>query len=428
MRKGELVGKRVLLGPSPLQTITRLAIVGAALLLLGASAGDRLLPTILPARGFEPNEVERDLKPPEGKAAEFRAKVLASARVWSQPSEPPSRVDLGKTGDFAGRPLPEEAICKFHPKKKLGGHTPKFDCVFEGGEILRVKYNDPEVHAEVAASRLANALGFASDQNHYLRTVRCFGCPEDPAALLACVYAEAEVDRARCSGDVKRLPDGRIAYKANYEKFVDFHNVAVERRRPGKTVETRDDEGWSFRELDEAQGSGKGSTRAERDALRLLAVFLEHWDHGPSNQRLLCVPGEAAGEGEASCTASVAYIHDLGATFGRGGRGLHGKKADLEAWQSSPIWKDAASCRVAIPVPLLHSKGFDEATISEPGRRLLADGLTQLSDDAIRGLFAGAGFAESGKEGSPNRQLDRWVNVFKAKVREIAARPPCPTS
>lgn len=417
MRKGGFVRSRVLLRLSPLQTIARLAIASVALLPLGAAAGDRSLPTRLPAQGFEPHEQKRELKLPDGKAAEIRGKALAIARVY-----------VGNTGDVPGRPIPEEAICKFYPKKKLGGHTPKFDCIFEGGEVLRVKYDDRESHAEVAATRLASALGFAADQMHYVKTLRCFGCPPDPAPLLACLFAETELDRKNCPGDVERKTDGRASFKVDYEKFVDFHNVAVERRRPGKTVETHDDEGWSFRELDEAQASGRGSTRAERDALRLLAVFLQHWDHGPSNQRLLCLPEEPPKTDEEVCPMSVAYIHDLGGTFGRGRGEMHGKKRDVEAWVSVPIWKDAAACRVSIPVPLLHSKGFDEATISEAGRRLLADGLTQLSDSAIRDLFAGAGFAEVGKPGEANRDLDRWVSVFKAKVREIAERPPCPTS
>src|SRR5262245_30663808 len=53
VRKGELVRKPVLLRLSPLQTIARLAIAGAALLLLGA-AKEGGLPARLPARGFEP--------------------------------------------------------------------------------------------------------------------------------------------------------------------------------------------------------------------------------------------------------------------------------------------------------------------------------------------------------------------------------------
>ena len=61
-----------------------------------------------------------------------------------------------------------------------------------------------------------------------LKTLRCFGCRLDP-------------DTAE-----KNLP-------VDTRAFVDFHNVAVERRLPGKAIKGKDAEGWGWEELEKAQ-------------------------------------------------------------------------------------------------------------------------------------------------------------------------------
>ena len=74
--------------------------------------------------------------------------------------------------DFFGQA--EELICKFRPGR-TSGSTPKFECVFEGGEVLKVKYGrNPEIHTEVAATRLLRALGAGADRMYLV----------EPAALL----------------------------------------------------------------------------------------------------------------------------------------------------------------------------------------------------------------------------------------------------
>ena len=45
--------------------------------------------------------------------------------------------------------------------RTMGGTTPKFDCERPGNDVIRVKYGrgNPELHAEIAATRLLSALG-----------------------------------------------------------------------------------------------------------------------------------------------------------------------------------------------------------------------------------------------------------------------------
>ncbi len=69
----------------------------------------------------------------------------------------------------------------------------------------------------------------------------------------------------------------------------DFEWVAVERKHYGRPIETQDVEGWAFFELDLIDQKKGGAPRAHVDALRLLSVFLAHWDNKSENQRLVCL-------------------------------------------------------------------------------------------------------------------------------------------
>ena len=64
--------------------------------------------------------------------------------------------------------------------------------------------------------------------------------------------------------------------------------MSVERNFDGEAIEVGFERGWAFYELDKIDASRGGATRAEVDALRLMAIFLHHWDNKSSNQRLTC--------------------------------------------------------------------------------------------------------------------------------------------
>jgi hypothetical protein len=89
--------------------------------------------------------------------------------------------------------------------------------------------------------------------------------------------------------------------------------AAVERHFGGLPIEAGAREGWAWFELDPIDPS-RGAGRAERDALRLAAILLAHWDNKAANQRLVCLA--PAPSGPAPCPLPFALINDLGATFG----------------------------------------------------------------------------------------------------------------
>lgn len=367
----------------------------ACLSAVGASAAADL-PAQLPAQGYDERPVRKQLETPEERAKDVWNDALARALVWAEPAVPLESAVLGANRE----PFADPAVCRFRPAEPSGA-TPKFDCVFEGGERLKVKYGkNPEIHSEAAATRLLSALGFGADRIFLVRTLRCFGCPDDPGG----VKPGAAVDVTR---------------------YTDFTIVSVERRLPGLAI---GDDGWKWDDLDKAQAFGRGAPREHRDALRLMAVLLNNWDNRGENQRLTCLPeGYPPGPG-GHCGKAVAYMHDVGGTFGRvGGDSKDERKLDLAGWSAVPVWKDRATCTVGIKSPRLHGASFGEAQISESGRRFLADRLTALSPQQVTDLFEGAWVAEYAEASPESRDVAGWVAAFQSKVRQIAEGAPCPT-
>ena len=370
---------------------------------MAAGAADTL-PTVMPG-SLVARPADRDLDTPKERADEVRKDALARATVCAPPAVPPSAAELGRNPG----PFPDPAVCRFQPSEPSGA-TPKFDCVFEGGEVLKVKYGkNPEIHSEAVATRLLAALGFGADQIYLVKTLRCFGCPVDPYS-----YTKTTVVDTRA--------------------FMDFHNVAIERRLPGKAIEGKDKKGWGWEELDEAQATGRGASRAERDALRLMAVLLNNWDNRPDNQRLLCLPEGYPAEPSGHCGKALAYMHDVGGTLGKvqgtlkrvRGKGSEERKLDVEAWRQVPVWKDRATCTVSIKSPRLHGASFGETTITEAGRRLLADRLAQLSPAQMEALFAGALVSEFDGAKPASTNASRWAAALQEKARQVTEGAPCP--
>jgi hypothetical protein len=283
--------------------------------------------------------------------------------------------------DRAWPPLDE---CHYLPDVP-SGTTPKFDCVFAGGETLKVKYGgDPELYAEVAASRLLTALGYGADDMRFVERIRCYGCPRMPF-LTEVISASMPVL------GLDRWPRDR--------RYTDFTWVTVERRPPLRAVETADQEGWAFWELPRID-----APVAELDAMRLLAVFLAHWDNKAENQRLVCLDDE--------CRETVAMLHDVGATFGP-------YKVNLSGWSDRPIWADRRRCFVSMKALPWAGATFPDAEISEAGRALFASRLDTISDDHIRQIFRDARFPQFHAGTDDDRDLDAWVAAFRSRADQI---------
>jgi hypothetical protein len=360
----------------------------APLALAAALAGcrERAQP---PAGDFTPRKTDHELAVEPSEREAVRADALRRAKVWRAPEVPIPRADLSRNADQPGAFSATDVVaCRFLLKSS-DGRSPKFQCVLDGGEVVKVKYgrNNPETFGEVAATRLAAALGFGADRVDVVAGVRCRGCPAFPYPKFG-IFDALRADESRA---------------------VDFELAVIERRRPGLEI----DGGWSWGELRAIDAEAGGAAPAEVDALRLLAVFLAHWDGKPENQRLTC-----AEDSEERCESPLAYVQDLGQTFGP-------KSIDLDGWSRTPVWQDAAACRVSLKDMPWEGSTFEDVAISESGRALLAGLLRQLDERQVKGLFAGARFTQFFRN-PRTADEDAWTRAFLGRVAQIADRAPCP--
>jgi hypothetical protein len=204
----------------------------------------------------------------------------------------------------------------------------------------------------------------------------------------------------------------------DYGDYRDFEWVALERKFDARPIETEAVQGWSFHELEAIDHAKGGAPRAHVDALRLLAVFLAHWDNKSQNQRLVCLSEEWP-DG-TKCRAPFAMIQDLGGTFGP-------RKVDLEEWAQMEIFEDRARCVISMRQLPYDGATFAAVQIGEAGRRHLAGLLSQLTERQIADLFSAARFDRKRTMFTDVHPIDEWIRVFRAKVRAISDGPPCPS-
>jgi len=282
-------------------------------------------------------------------------------------------------------------------EKDLEGKSPKFLCRVGPRDEVMVKFGrtNGEVFGEVLATRLLWALGFGADRMYPVK-VLCRGCPK-------------ELDAGPSVGSSVR---------------VDL--AAIERRMSAPDLKFDDEkEGWSWDELDWANPENGGAPRAHRDALKLLAVFLQHGDSKAEQQRVVCRDARSVGIPE-SCRHPFLMISDLGLTFGRSNRWNANDEGsvNLREWKRASIWKDDTGCQANLRKSFTGT--LANPVISEDGRRFLAGLLTQLSAAQLRDLFTTArvtrraGQADGEDVGLGT--IDEWVETFRAKRQEIVER------
>jgi len=328
---------------------------------------------------------------------DHRIAVIQHAQVWA--STDIASVDIKAGPMDVAAYAPEDTIeCEYVARRVTG--TPKFWC--DTGrrtgkdsakeDSIKVKYGEAngEVYGEVAATRLLWALGFGADRMFPVK-VLCHGCATDPI-------------------NDQHLREGEHL----------FDPAAVERPFPGKEVESSPDSGWGWNELNLVDQTSGGAPLAHRDALRLLAVFMQHTDNKPRQQRLVCqdAKNESDADSVGGCEHPFMMLNDVGRTFGKANmfnKDLPGS-VDLKAWASMPIWKGKTGCVGNLPKSWTGS--LEDPRISEGGRAFLANLLSQLSDAQLHDLFEVARFARR----QPETTVDEWVEVFKQKRAEIVSR------
>jgi hypothetical protein len=282
---------------------------------------------------------------------------------------------------------------------QLEGATPKFDCRLDDGSVVKVKYGlRGEIEGEVLATRLLWALGFGADRM-YPAIVTCRGCAADPWTTR------------------QRVAETHM-----------FDPAVIERKASGHAIATQKIKGWAWPELNKVDRTQGGAPIEQREALQLLAVFIQHSDSKPEQQRLACLSHDSVddeGNRTGECARPFMLLNDLGQTFGKANflNRDNVSSVNFDGWSKTGVWKDKKSCIGNIS--LSRTGTLEHPKISEAGRAFLAGLLVQLTDRQLHDLFDVARVElRSRKPGSGERPatVDEWVAAFKQKRDEIVNR------
>jgi hypothetical protein len=318
-----------------------------------------------------------------------RLSDIRRAQVWMPVNV--ASLDLRTGPPSPGGFAPDALVSCEYVDKPLEGRSPKFACSLGDHDEVKVKYGrmNGEVYAEVAATRLLWALGFGADHMYPVR-IECHGCPSN-------------FHGPRRHG----------------EPSVIVAPATIERKMPGRAIETDKESGWAWPELELVDERAGGAPRAQVDALRLLAAFIQHTDSKPAQQRLLCLIGAEADDDE-TCRQPFMMLNDVGQTFGhanRFNRDVPGS-VNFEEWSRIAVWSDPKRCVANISKSITGT--LDHPVIGEAGRKFLADLMAQLSDTQLRDLFDVAHF-----EMRSGHRSEEWIEAFKRKRAEIV-NETCP--
>jgi hypothetical protein len=155
-----------------------------------------------------------------------------------------------------------------------------------------------------------------------------------------------------------------------------------------------------------------GAPRAEIDAFKLWLAFIDHGDTKMDNHKFSCLDAKKNADNTKTCEPdkAVFYVADMGSTFGYSASSE--KKATLAGWKGKdPIKVSGGKCSTT-------AKSVGDASVSEAGRKLLADGLQRLldaeqSDHLITRVFHASRNEE--RDESP----EAWTAEFERKAKTI---------
>ena len=198
-----------------------------------------------------------------------RLTYLREAEVWEEIDT--ASLDLGRGP--GGLPYSAGATldCSFVlPEHPIGGKTPKFLCRDDSGTVYKVKYGraNRELYGEIIGTRLLWALGFKTDQVERV-AVRCAGCPEEPWRF---------------------MNPGFLARRPALNEGVHTFDSAIIESYFGVRMQARVEQGVDWKELLSKLSSDAERARLQdvhRQALTLLASFLQHADSKAENQTLM---------------------------------------------------------------------------------------------------------------------------------------------
>ena len=283
--------------------------------------------------------------------------------LWEDPG------DISSLDLFWGAGSPEDAPkapFKF-VKEDTSGTNPKIRVTDANGNVWNVKF-DEEVHAEIAASRIAWAMGYKVEESYFVPS----GVIEGVSGL----------------GRAKKFVGANGAFNgAMFEARPDDH---ARRAQP-----------WSW-------DSNPFVGTEELSGLAILAVMLNNWDAKVDNNNVI-------GMFEEDGSVKEWYlVADWGGTFGKMGGAFSHSKWDLDAYEKQAFVDGVSGGklklnysgkggRIMSAVPLEHARWF-------------AGRVSQLSQEQIKQAFRAAGASNGEVEGFSSKVLQK-IGQLTAAVR-----------
>lgn len=278
------------------------------------------------------------------------------------------------------------------------GTTPKFHCSIRGitdsdGDLMRYKVKphfkgqgrerrNGEIYGEFLSSRFSKALGFFAD-DEWVADVTCPDCEKS----LTRGFQGASFSPSQPAAGIELSLGRGIDAKCN-----------------GK------DSGPLAESLQKLLQNG--APRAEIDAFKLWLAFIDHGDTKTDNHRFACLNSKKNADNTRTCEPgqAVFYISDMGSTFGHSSASE--KKATLAGWRGKdPIKVSDGKCTTT-------AKSVGDPTVSEAGRKLLADALQRLLDAEKRDGTITRVFRAS-RNAERDQPPEAWTAEFVRKARVI---------
>jgi hypothetical protein len=299
-----------------------------------------------------------------GRDEKVAAVAANPAKIWEDPG-PVEQLDL-----FWGNGRPDRVPAGPFTflEEDSSGTNPKAHVRDANGVQWGVKW-DEEVHSEVAATRLAWAMGLRVEETYYVETgMMLFPGGQRPALQRIASFIDKQ-------GNFKPARFARVA--------------------PDQT--TKGD--WTF-------GGNPLMSDGGYSVLVLMNVIMANWDAKDSNNKLLSVP-EPAG------TTDWYMVGDYGACFGKmGGMMSHTKYRLKDFVGNPPVVKSVSGGTVSLEFKGQNASAHASVPLS--GARFFANRAAKLTSAQIEDAFRAAGATDP--------ELHGFAQAVYARIHEVVTK------
>lgn len=268
--------------------------------------------------------------------------------------------------------------------------------------ILKIRYSDGnkrnrENYASTTASRILWAIGVPAHTNIMSNQILCFGCDRNPF-------------------DGQRAP---IVDRRNNYTLTAFRHASIEIKYEGKRMYDPTERPWSWSEVNQLLGQNVLSQdrRIESEVFTLANHFLGYTSDASAQNALVCTQRDPANP--AICRDSVAFVHDIGSSFGNRYKKSFlsdRPRGDLDTYAQARIFREN-SCEFMYS----SSRGDLPRNISRAAQQEFLERARNLTPQTLQTIISASriGYIDARDEQQAREREARWVQAINAKLQEI---------